>query len=384
LNAASPRIKGANDNQTTDDLDGFVSTRIVNNPTEFSQPQVQPEPYCEANERSCCYESSLTLNNIIRQSRCIPRSRPANRNVYWEQKCPETEPRRIRTGEKRCGERRFREIRGKDQGEANPGEFPWTCLVLTQNNDFVGTCAIVPDNRFNDVRGGTDRVIMAAHKLQNLPRNDQLKIRVIEYDASGFNRPETTKHQEYLTETPIIHPRYDSTRLSYDLAVLKVQTRPDGFGGIKGRIDLTSRDEVNSACLPGCDNMFDYEFSNHTGLRCWVAGWGKDGVDGQFQIIQNKVDVPLMPRDDCQNVMQAALGREAGRNWRLSPSEICAGGEQGKDACDGDGGAPLVCLSKDNRWHVVGLVTWGVDCARRGVPGVYANIYHMRDFILAA
>ena len=31
LNAASPRIKGANDNQTTDDLDGFVSTRIVNN-----------------------------------------------------------------------------------------------------------------------------------------------------------------------------------------------------------------------------------------------------------------------------------------------------------------------------------------------------------------
>ena len=92
--------------------------------------------------------------------------------MYWEQKCPETEPRRIRTGEKRCGERHFREIRGKDQGETNPGEFPWTSLVLTQNNDFVGTCAIVPDNRFNDVRGGTDRVIMAAHKLQNLPRNE--------------------------------------------------------------------------------------------------------------------------------------------------------------------------------------------------------------------
>ena len=82
--------------------------------------------------------------------------------------------------------------------------------------------------------------------------------------------------------------------------------------------------------------------------------------------------------------MKDALGRNAGRNFRLSPSEVCAGGEEGKDACDGDGGAPLVCQSKDDRWHVVGLVTWGVDCARKGVPGIYANIYQMLDFIMNA
>ena len=56
----------------------------------------------------------------------------------------------------------------------------------------------------------------------------------------------------------------------------------------------------------------------------------------------------------------------------------------GGGACDGDGGAPLVCQSKDNRWNVVGLVTWGVDCAQRGVPGVYANVYNMLSFILNA
>ena len=82
--------------------------------------------------------------------------------------------------------------------------------------------------------------------------------------------------------------------------------------------------------------------------------------------------------------MQQALGRQAGRNFRLSSSEVCAGGEEGKDACDGDGGAPLVCQSKDNRWHVVGLVTWGVDCARKGVPGIYANVHNMLNFILSA
>ena len=119
-------------------------------------------------------------------------------------------------------------------------------------------------------------------------------------------------------------------------------------------------------------------------FRCWVAGWGKDSVTGQFQVVQNRVDVPLMDHDKCEARMTQALGRDAGRNFRLSRSELCAGGEEGKDACDGDGGAPLVCQSKDNRWHVVGLVTWGVDCARKGVPGIYANIYNMLDFIMSA
>ena len=61
-----------------------------------------------------------------------------------------------------------REIRNKKPGQANPAEFPWTCLVLDQNNNFVGSCAIIPDNQFNDVRSGTDRVILAAHKLKNI------------------------------------------------------------------------------------------------------------------------------------------------------------------------------------------------------------------------
>ena len=59
----------------------------------------------------------------------------------------------------------------------------------------------------------------------------------------------------------------------------------------------------------------------------------------------------------------------------------CAGGEKGKDACEGDGGAPLVCQSESGLWHVVGLVAWGVDCALEDVPGVYVNIYKYIDFI---
>lgn len=374
-----PRVKS-----TSDSFDDGIAVRIVNDPEEESQPQTQLEDYCESNEKSCCYDSSSTLNNVINKSRCITRRRPSNRNVFWEQKCQDTEPRGIRQGEKRCGERRFREISGKQKGEANPGEFPWTCLVLNQNNDFIGSCAIVPDNRNNDVRSGTDRVVTAAHKLKKIKKLDEVKIRVIEYDASGFKGAENTRHKEYTVAEIVTHPRYDSTRLSHDLAVLKVEVRRDAFGDVTGKIDLLHTDDVNAACLPGCSNQFDYQFSNGTGVRCWVAGWGKDSISGKFQVIQNRVDVPLMDSNTCQSRMQQALGRNAGRNFRLSDSEICAGGEAGKDACDGDGGAPLVCQSKDDRWHVVGLVTWGVDCARKGVPGIYANIYNMLDFIMSA
>jgi len=384
--SGQPRLKDApvlialND----DEFDDGIAVRIVNDPTEVSQPQTKLEDYCEANEKSCCYNSNTALNSAISQSRCITRKRPSNINVFWDQKCRETEPRNIRQGEKRCGERRFQEISGKQKGEANPGEYPWTCLVLNQDNDFIGSCAIVPDNRNNDVRGGTDRVITAAHKLKKIKKLDEVKIRIIEYDASGYKGPENTKHKEYVVAEIVTHPDFDNIRLSHDLAVLKVATSKDRFGDVTGKIDLLQSDDVNAACIPGCSNQFSHVFPNGTGVRCWVAGWGKDGVDGQFQVIQNRVDVPLMDHNTCQRKMQQALGRDAGRGFTLSSSEICAGGEEGKDACDGDGGAPLVCQSKDNRWHVVGLVTWGVDCARKGVPGIYANVYNMLDFIMSA
>ena len=93
--------------------------------------------------------------------------------VFWNQTCSEQIPYNQAL---RCGDRRYKDLRYRgyrtEKGQASPGEFPWVCMVLLQSNDYVGACAIIPDNKFNDVIDGTDRVIMAAHKLKKMGQNE--------------------------------------------------------------------------------------------------------------------------------------------------------------------------------------------------------------------
>lgn len=68
-------------------------------------------------------------------------------------------------------------------------------------------------------------------------------------------------------------------------------------------------------------------------LRCWVSGWGKDafGTNGKYQSITKEVDVPIVDQSTCENALRQT---RLGRSFMLNKNSfICAGGEQGKDAC---------------------------------------------------
>jgi len=353
-----PRLK----NNTS--LRSGISTRIVNRPQANTNAQINT---CPVGQKACCYDANIDLSvfGII----CInPNS--ANQ-VPWTQGCTEN----VRVTSKTCGTRQVDAgANGGSHADSKPGEFPWTCLLLNQNNDFVGSCAVIPDNSNNDNSRPTRKIITAAHKLKSIQQNDLLKVRVGEWDASGFNSPERFNHQEYTIVRILKHPQFSAGRLSNDIALL--YTDRD--------IDL-SNPYVNTACMPSCDNQFDYVFNNGTGVRCWVAGWGKDEVDGSFQFIQKKVALPLVPASRCNSNLKFALNQQrqgTGDRFQLHSSEVCAGGEVGKDACTGDGGSPLVCQSNTGRWTVVGLVTWGVGCGS-DTPGVYAKVSNFRQWINA-
>ena len=82
---------------------------------------------------------------------------------------------------------------------------------------------------------------------------------------------------------------------------------------------------IGPVCLP--DSSADF-----TGQLCWVSGWGKDswGDDGNFQTILKETSLPIMNKSICrQKLKQTRLGPD----FNLYEGFLCAGGEEGKDAC---------------------------------------------------
>jgi hypothetical protein len=207
----NPRLKS-----TTKKPKFEINTRIVNRPGAGVNTNSQ-QVACPAGQKTCCYDQGVDLSILGRT--CI---NPQTVSERWVQGCNENF---IPQNSKTCGTRTYnRPASGLAHGTASPGEFPWTCLILNTNNDFVGSCAIIPNDSGNDNSRGTRKIITAAHKLKdyvNTPTGFRnLKVRIGEWDASGFNQPETREHEEYSVDRIVVHPQYSSRRLSNDIALI--------------------------------------------------------------------------------------------------------------------------------------------------------------------
>ncbi len=92
-------------------------------------------------------------------------------------------------------------------------------------------------------------------------------------------------------------------------------------------------------------------------------------------------DVPLVataPVNTCDAQMQAAITEDGlGRTLRGvridAAKQICAGSAT-VDSCQGDSGGPLIARRADDSFVQIGVVSWGLGCAKMGRPGVYMRL----------
>lgn len=109
-----------------------------------------------------------------------------------------------------------------------------------------------------------------------------------------------------------------------------------------------------------------------------VMGWGQTREDSMRQErLLHYATVPTVPDRNC-----AVDYQKAGVKLVASDS-ICAG-RDGVDTCQGDSGGPMVGQDGAGRWVQVGIVSYGLGCARSAFPGVYTQVFHFRQAIRAA
>ncbi|KAJ7423359.1 Salivary plasminogen activator beta [Willisornis vidua] len=187
-------------------------------------------------------------------------------------------------------------------------------------------------------------------------RTNQLKVVL---GRTSRTTPEENE-QKFQVKNYIVHQRFDSENFDNDIALLQLSSDTEACAA--------ETDTVRAACLP----TPQLQLPDWT--ECEISGYGKSEEFSPFYSEHLKEGhVRLFPASRCTAQLL--------ENRTITANMLCAGDTRNlDDACKGDSGGPLVCL-KDDRMYLVGIISWGIGCGRKGIPGVYTNVSRYLDWI---
>ncbi|CAO1420930.1 unnamed protein product [Diamesa hyperborea] len=224
-------------------------------------------------------------------------------------------------------DRNVRIVGGRD---ATIEEFPFTVALIWFGNHYCGGAIL-----------NVNTVVSAAHCTGG---RKQTEFAVRAGSTLLSSGGQYIKATEYIN-----HEMYDDFELTYDIAILKLES------------DLVFSASVRPINLPTAT------FNVPQDSIATISGWGDlEFRSGQYPDNLRTVQVPVVGNPQCQKIYEDA---------DILPNHICAG-EPGRDACQGDSGGPLTYQGR-----VIGIVSWGYGCAMDW-PTVYSRVSEFLPFIV--
>eukprot|EP00544_Gedaniella_sp_CCMP2646_P009510 CAMPEP_0202485578 /NCGR_PEP_ID=MMETSP1361-20130828/4393_1 /ASSEMBLY_ACC=CAM_ASM_000849 /TAXON_ID=210615 /ORGANISM="Staurosira complex sp., Strain CCMP2646" /LENGTH=418 /DNA_ID=CAMNT_0049114525 /DNA_START=80 /DNA_END=1336 /DNA_ORIENTATION=+ len=217
------------------------------------------------------------------------------------------------------------------------GRYPYMVSLWSAYRHECGGILVAPDV-----------ILTAAHCIingWNDPTKEIKMAHVGRWNKYDFSEPSTYK-SSVTKYSP--HSLYSPMTDQYDVALLKIETPATSS-------PLATINALSSAYSNG--NTFT------------AIGWGDMG-GGNFPNELQEVNVQYMTNEACK-AFNDPQGVVTYQDF-IYPDMMCAY-SLGKDACFGDSGGPLLIKGNSaNTDLIVGITSWGIDCAR--LPGVYARL----------
>jgi secreted trypsin-like serine protease len=193
-------------------------------------------------------------------------------------------------------------------------------------------------------------VLTAAHCVEFLDSADQIAV------AVNRTNLDSTEGVRVAVRDFYIHPDYDPSQLSPDVALIRL-ARP-----------VNDVEPIQLA--DAADDVYET-----AGTLLTVIGWGNTVTTGHpnYPDALQELQVPVVSDADCDFAYMGFLTEE---------TQLCAG-ERDVDSCQGDSGGPLFATTASGEWIQMGIVSWGFKCAKQHFPGVYTEVNSptVRDFI---
>uniref|UniRef100_A0A8C6AKI0 t-plasminogen activator n=1 Tax=Monodon monoceros TaxID=40151 RepID=A0A8C6AKI0_MONMO len=258
-----------------------------------------------------------------------------------------------------CGLRQYKQPQLRIKGGlfADITSHPWQAAIFARNRRS-------PGERFlcGGVLISSCWVLSAAHCFQERYPPNHLKVVL----GRTYRLVPGKEEQTFEVEKYIVHKEFDDDTYNNDIALL--QLKSDSL------TCALESNAVRTVCLP------DAGLQLPDWTECELSGYGKHEASSPFYSERLKeAHVRLYPSSRCTS--QYLFNRTVTNNM-LCAGDTRSGGDQANlhDACQGDSGGPLVCM-KDDHMILVGIISWGLGCGQKDVPGVYTKVTNYLDWV---